>query len=101
MSNCPSCGKPNCGNWSACARRRVAADEKADKIAAAWSAVVKTEVCVRQVIADSGHTVEEVNALPPDKLGNFRKAVAAEMIAEVQKRDRLKAFGLMFFGLRP
>lgn len=98
MSVCPSCGKPNCGNWSACARRKVAADEKAERIASAWAVVVKTEVCVRQVIFDSGHTVEEVHRLPPDRLGSFRKAVAAEMIAEVQKREQLQAFGRMFFG---
>jgi hypothetical protein len=31
MSACPTCGKPNCGNWAACSRRKQAERDNESK----------------------------------------------------------------------
>jgi hypothetical protein len=99
MKICPSCGKPNCGNWAACARRKQVADEKAEKVAAGWDAVVLVERLVRWEIDAAGCTLADFHRLPADKIGEFRRLVAANFVDEVDERVRLRAFGSMFFGI--
>jgi K+-sensing histidine kinase KdpD len=98
MKSCPSCGKPTCGNWAACARRKQAADEKAEKVAAGWDAVVLVERLVRREIDAAGCTLAEFHKLPPDKIGEFRRLVAANFVDEVEERARLRKLGSLFFG---